>query len=72
MGKPQMKSMLIVSFDCKGAVHKEFLLPGQTVTAFYVTMLERRRKRVARIHPETADSWKLYHDNVPATPTSLS
>lgn len=62
----------MVSFDYKSAVHKEFLLLGQTVTAFYVTMLERRRKWVARVHPATVDFWKLYHNHVPTTLTTLS
>ena len=53
-------------FDSKG-VHKEFVPPGQTVNAaFYVEVLKRLKKRVARIRPEIASTWVLHHDNAPS------
>jgi hypothetical protein len=33
--KSKVKSMLIIFFDNKGIVHKEFVLAGQTVSAAY-------------------------------------
>ena len=42
--------MLIVFFDAKGVVHKEFVPQGQTVNAaYYVDVQERLRKRVIRV-----------------------
>jgi len=59
--------MLIAFFDSKGVVHKEFIPPGQTVNAaFYVEVLTRLKKRVARIRPEIANTWVLLHDNAPS------
>ena len=67
MSKSKVKCMLIVLFDCKGVVHKEFVPSGQTVNVeFYETVLGRLRKRVARVRPAIADSWKLHHDNAPS------
>ena len=67
MSKSRIKSMLIVFFDSKGIVHKEFLPSGQTVNAaFYVEVLQRLRNRVLRVRPEIADEWILHHDNAPS------
>lgn len=67
MSKSKVKSMLIAFFDSKGVVHKEFVPPGQTVNAaFYVEVLTRLKKRVARIRPEIANTWVLHHDNAPS------
>jgi histone-lysine N-methyltransferase SETMAR len=33
--KSKVKSMLIIFFDIKGIVHKEFILAGQTVNSAY-------------------------------------
>ncbi|XP_011859721.1 PREDICTED: histone-lysine N-methyltransferase SETMAR-like [Vollenhovia emeryi] len=66
MSKSKHKSMLICFFDRRGVVHREFVPPGQTVNAsFYVDVLDRLRKRVLRVRPDMADSWKLHHDNAP-------
>ena len=47
--------------------NKEFVPPGQTVNAaLYVTVLERLRKRIARVRPAIADSWKPHHENAPS------
>lgn len=61
--------MLILFYDSKGIVHKEFVPPGQTVTgAFYLTVLQRLLARIARIRPEYKEpgSWSLLHDNAPS------
>ena len=64
--KSKAKCMLIVLFECNGVVHKEFIPPDKAVnTTFYVTVLERLRKQVARVHLAIADSSKLHHDNAP-------
>jgi hypothetical protein len=34
-GEAKVKSMLIIFFDIKGIVHKEFALAGQTVNSAY-------------------------------------
>ena len=50
-------------FYSKGVVHKEFVPPGQTVNdAFYVEVLKRLKKRVARVRPEIANTWVLHHN----------
>ena len=59
--------MIIVFFDSRGIVRKEFVPPGQTVNqAFYKDVLERLRKRVQRVRTDIADDWVLHHDNAPA------
>jgi len=53
-------------FDSQGIVQKEFVPPGQTVNqTFYREVLERFRKRVARVRPGIARTWMLHHDNSP-------
>jgi len=53
-------------FDSQGIVHKEFVLPGQTVNqTFYGEVLERLRKRVAHVRPGIAHTWMMHHDNTP-------
>jgi len=67
--KSRIKSMLIVFYDSKGIIHKEFVLPGQTVNAiYYVGVLKRLLSRIRRIRPEYRDpgSWRLLHDNAPS------
>ena len=42
MSKSRVKTMIIVFFDSRGIVHKEFVPPGQTVNhTFYKDVLER-------------------------------
>ena len=68
----QGEKMIIVFFDSRGFVHKEFLPPGQTVNhAFYKDVLERLREWVQRVRTDIADDWVLHHDNAPAH-TALS
>ena len=64
MSKSKIKSMLICFFDSQGIVQKEFVPPGQTVNqTFYREVLERLRKRVARVRPGIARAWMLHHNN---------
>lgn len=67
--RSNVKTMLIVFFDSRGIVHKEFVPPGQRVNGnFYVEVLTRLRARVARVRPDLAQGgrWILHHDNAPA------
>lgn len=67
MSKSKVKTMLIVFFDAKVVVHKEFVPQGQTVNAtYYVDVLDRLRKRVVRTRKEIAATWQLHHDNAPS------
>jgi histone-lysine N-methyltransferase SETMAR len=67
MSKSRVKSMLIIFFDSKGIVHKEFVPPGQTVNrTFYLQVLKRLRNRVRRVRAEIADKLFLHHDNAPS------
>jgi len=70
MSKSKIRSMLICFFffffDSQGIVHKEFVPPGQTANqTFYREVLERLRKRVARVRPGIERPWMLHHDNAP-------
>ena len=57
---------VICFFGSQGIVQKEFVPPGQTVNqSVYREVLERLRKRVARVRPGTARTWMLHHDNAP-------
>ena len=59
-------------FDSQGAVHKEFAPQGQTVNQqYYHQLLERLRKRVHHVRPETAGTWMLHHGHAPCH-TSIS
>jgi len=61
--------MLIVFFDVRGIVHREFVPHGQTVNQeFYLEVLRRLRENVRRKRPELwrSGDWFLHHDNAPA------
>ena len=67
MSKSKINTMIIVSFDHRGIVHKEFVPPGQTVNqTFYREVLDRLRKRVVRVRPDIAANWILHQDNAPS------
>jgi hypothetical protein len=63
-------SMLIVVFDIKGIVYKEFVLAGQTVcSAYYCDVLRQLRENVRRLPSELwqrQKNWLLHHDNAPS------
>ena len=62
----QIHANLFFFFDSQGIVHKEFVPPGQTVNhTFYREVLERHRKRVARVRTGIGRTWMVHHDNVP-------
>jgi len=61
--------MLIVFFNIRGIVHREFAPQGQTVNAgFYCSVLRRLREDIQRKRPELwrAGNWMLHDDNVPS------
>jgi len=63
-----------IFFDIRGIVHKEFVLPDQTVSGkFYCEVLRRLRENVRRKRPEMRKNgdWLLHRDNAPAL-TSLT
>jgi hypothetical protein len=69
------KSMLIIFFDVKGIVHKEFVLAGKIVnSAHYCDILRRLRKNVIRLLPELwrQENWLLHHDNAPSHGSSFT
>ena len=56
--------MLICFLDSQGIVHKGFLPSEQIVNqTLYREVLERLRKRVARVRPDIARTWMLHHEN---------
>jgi len=64
--KSKTKVMLITFFDSIGIIHKEFVLPGQTVNKeYYLEVLKRLVARIHRIRPQFREtgSWMLLHDN---------
>ncbi|UYV81087.1 TALDO1 [Cordylochernes scorpioides] len=64
MNKLRIKTIIIVFFDIRGIVHCEFVLLGQTVnSAFYLEVLRRMKRRIARVRTDIKDTVKLHHDN---------
>jgi hypothetical protein len=62
--------MLIIFFDSKGAVDKEFVLESQTDnSAYYCDVLRKLRERL-RLELWRQNNWLLRHDNAP-THTSV-
>ena len=64
-----IKSMLIIFFDIRGIVHKEFVPPRQTVNGnFYFEVLRRLRETVMWKWPAMRKNRDclLHHDNAPA------
>jgi hypothetical protein len=67
--KGKAKSMLIIFFDIKRIVHKEFVQAGQTVSSTYCCdVLRRLRENARRLRLELwqQKNWLLYHDNAPS------
>jgi hypothetical protein len=61
--------MLIIFFDMKGTVPKEFILAGQTAdSAYYCEILQRLCENVRRLRPELwrQKNWLLHHDKAPS------
>jgi len=58
LSKSSVKTMLIVFFDKRGLIHKEFLPQGKTVNAvFYKEDIQRLHKAVKRKRPDFAERW---------------
>ena len=67
MSRSRVKTTIIVFFNIRGIVHKEFVPPGQTVNhTFYKDVLERLQKRVQQVRKDVTDDWVLHHDKAPA------
>ncbi len=65
ISKSWVKTMLILFFDSEGIIHRKFVPEGQTVNAtFYVQVLDRLCKRIARVKPEMWRDRKFFllHD----------
>jgi hypothetical protein len=61
--------MLMIFFDIKKIVHKEFVLAGQTVSsAYYCDVFQLLYEIVRRLRPEIwqQKNWLLHHDNAPS------
>jgi hypothetical protein len=68
--KSKVKSILIIFFDIKGIVNKEFVLAGQRVnSAYYCDNLWLLHENVRRLRPKLwrRKYWLLHHDNTPPT-----
>ncbi|UYV78357.1 hypothetical protein LAZ67_16001064 [Cordylochernes scorpioides] len=64
MSKSRIKTMIIVFFDIRGIVHCEFVPQGKTVnSAFYLEVLRRLKRWIARVRTDIKDTVKLHHDN---------
>jgi hypothetical protein len=62
--KSEARSMLIIFFDIKGIVHKDFVLAGQTFnSAYYFDALWRLGEYVQTL---VAKNWLLHDDNAPS------
>jgi hypothetical protein len=62
------KSMLIIFFNIKGIVQKEFVMADQTVDfAYCCDVLRRLRENLRRLRPEIwgQNNWLLHHNNAP-------
>jgi histone-lysine N-methyltransferase SETMAR len=68
MSRSSTKTMLVVFFDIRGVVHREFVPQGQTVNiTFYCEVLRRLWENIRRKRPNLwrAKNWILQDDNAP-------
>ncbi|UYV68686.1 PGBD5 [Cordylochernes scorpioides] len=64
MSKSSIKMIIIVFFDIREIIHCEFVPQGQTVnSAFYLEVLRRLKRGIARVRIDIKDTVKLHHDN---------
>jgi hypothetical protein len=73
--KSKVKSMLIIFFEIKRIVHKEFVQAGQTVnSAYYCDVLKLLRENVRRLRRELwrQNNWLLHHDSKPSHTSSFT
>jgi hypothetical protein len=67
--RSRSKTMLIIFFDSRGVVQKDFLPEGKTVSAeFYKGVMDHLLKRIQRVLPAVFRSrdFFLLHNNAPA------
>jgi histone-lysine N-methyltransferase SETMAR len=68
MSHSSTKTMLIVFFDIRGIVHREFVPQGQTINKkFYCEVLRHLRENIRRKRSDLwrAKNWILHDDNAP-------
>ncbi|UYV70546.1 K02A2.6-like [Cordylochernes scorpioides] len=64
MSKSRIKTIIIVFFDIRGIIHCKFVPQGQAVNlAFYLEVLRRLKRRIARVRTDIKDTVNLHHDN---------
>ncbi|XP_053965880.1 uncharacterized protein LOC128868138 [Anastrepha ludens] len=67
--RSNVKVLLTVFFDCRGAVHHEFLPQGKTVNKeYYLQVMSNLRKAIRQKRPDLwkNKNWLLRHDKAPA------
>ncbi|UYV80724.1 hypothetical protein LAZ67_19001543 [Cordylochernes scorpioides] len=67
--RSNVKVLLTVFFDCRGAVHHEFLPQGRTVNKeYYLQVMRNLREAIRQKRPDLwkNKNWLLHHDNAPA------
>ena len=67
--RSNVKILLTVFFDCRGAVHHEFLPQGITVNKeYYLQVMRDLREEIRQKPPDLwkNKNWLLHHDNAPA------
>jgi histone-lysine N-methyltransferase SETMAR len=72
--RSNIRSMLVIFFDCEDIDHQEFVPPSQTENQhYYFGVLKLLREQARRKRPERwrNQNWLLYHDSAPAH-TALS
>ena len=66
MSKSKIKSMLFFILTVRGSSTRNLCHQDKlSIKLFYREILERLRKRVARVRPGIARTWTLHHDNAP-------
>jgi transposase len=68
MSRSSTKTILVMFFDIRSIVHREFVLQGQTVnTKFYSEVLQCLRENIQQKQPDLwcAKNWILHDDNAP-------
>jgi len=63
--KSRVKTMLVIFFERGGAIHKEFVPEGETISAvYYKGVMERLLNRIRRVRPGMCESgdWFLLHN----------
>ncbi|UYV70805.1 hypothetical protein LAZ67_8000693, partial [Cordylochernes scorpioides] len=67
--RSNVKVLLTVFFDCRGAVHHEFLPQGRTVNKeYYLQVMCNLREAIRQKRPDLwkNKNWLFHHDNAPA------